>query len=61
MFSGAFSTAYFILAIVFFVYLSQFLAKKKGLDPVFWAVMGGLVGPLAIPFILLAESKNKFQ
>jgi len=58
MFSGAFSTAYFILAIVFFVYLAQALARKKGLDPVFWAVMGGLLGPLAIPFILLASSKE---
>ena len=58
MFSGAFSTAYLILAIVFFVYLARVLAKKKGLDPVFWAVMGGLFGPLAIPFVLLAKSKK---
>jgi len=58
MFSGAFSMAYLVLAIVFFVYLAQFIAKKKGRDPVYWAVMGGLFGPLAIPVILLIKSKN---
>lgn len=50
--------AYLVLAIVFFVYLAQFIAKKKGRDPVYWAVMGGLFGPLAIPVILLIKSKN---
>lgn len=58
MFSGLFSAAYLILAIVFFVYLAQALAKRKGLDPVYWAVMGGIFGPLIIPVILLIKSNK---
>ncbi|MBT3205675.1 MAG: hypothetical protein HN349_15255 [Gammaproteobacteria bacterium] len=50
--------AYLILIIIFFVFLAQFIAKKKGLDPVYWAVMGGIFGPLAIPVILLIKSKK---
>ncbi len=50
--------AYLILAIVLFVYLTQFIAKKKGRDPLYWAVMGGLSGPIAIPVILLLKSKK---
>ncbi len=50
--------AYLILIIIFFVFLAQFIAKKKGLDPVYWAVMGGIFGPLAIPVILFIKSKK---
>jgi len=57
MFSSAFSVAWLIFAILFFVYLAHFLAKKKGLDPVFWGIMGGIFGPLVIPVILLIKPK----
>lgn len=52
-----YSLIFLTLSILLFVYLAQFLAKKKGLDPVFWGVMGGMFGPLALPFILLARPK----
>lgn len=58
MFSGSLSLAYLILFIVFFVYVCHVLAKKKGLDAVFWGVMGGLFGPLAILVILLKKSSK---
>lgn len=28
------------------------IAKRKGRNPVFWGLMGALLGPLAIPFVL---------
>ena len=59
MFSGSFGMAYLILVIVLFVYLAQFIAKKKGLDPVYWGVMGGLFGPLILPVILLIKSEKE--
>jgi len=58
MFSGAFSLALLVLSIVVFVYLAHIMAKKKGLDPVFWGVMGGIFGPLALLIILLLKSRN---
>ena len=27
------------------------MARKRGLKPVFWGLMGGIFGPLPIPFI----------
>ena len=35
-----------------------FMADKRGLNTLFWAVMGALFGPFAIPFIFLAKGKN---
>lgn len=58
MFSEPFSAALLILFIVLFVYLAQFFAKKKGLDPVFWGAMGGIFGPLVLPIILLMKSRK---
>lgn len=34
------------------------IAKRRGLNPVFWGVMGAVFGPLAIPFVLLVKSAN---
>ncbi len=33
------------------------IAKKRGLKPVFWDVMGLVFGPLAIPFVCFAKPK----
>ena len=49
-----------LLVAVFFVsfvsiFICHFIAKRRGLRPVFWGVMGGLFGPLAIPFVYLAK------
>jgi hypothetical protein len=35
------------------------IAKRRGGNPVFWGLMGPLVGPLAIPFALLARPKRR--
>ena len=48
-----------LLGILVFVYLGHVMARRKGLNPVFWGVMGGLLGPLVIPLILLAKSKKQ--
>ena len=34
-----------------------FMADKKGLNTLFWAGMGALFGPFAIPFVFLAKEK----
>ncbi len=39
------------------VVLCHYIAKKRGVNPVFWGVMGAFFGPLAIPFIFLAKRK----
>ncbi len=53
-----FSLSLLILLIVICVASGHLLAKRKGLNPVFWGVMAGLFGPLALPFLLLAKNKN---
>ncbi len=35
-----------------------FMADKRGLDAFFWAIMGALFGPFAIPFVFLAKEKS---
>jgi xanthine/uracil permease len=37
------------------VVFCHYLAKRRGANPVFWGVMGALVGPLAIPFVLFSK------
>jgi hypothetical protein len=41
------------------VILCHRIAKRRGAKPVFWAVMGALFGPLAIPFVFLAKPKTE--
>lgn len=50
--------AIFILTFVVSAVLCHFVAKRKGKNPVFWGVIGGVFGPLAIPFVLLLNSEN---
>lgn len=33
----------------------HFIAKQRGRDPVFWGVMGAVIGPLAIPLVFLSK------
>lgn len=58
MFSETFSMVYFIAAILLFVFVAHFMAKKKGLNPVFWGVMGGVFGPLAILVLVFIKAKK---
>lgn len=50
--------AIFILTFVSSAVVCHFIAKNKRKNPVFWGVMGGIFGPLAIPFVLLLNSEN---
>ena len=53
-----FSLSLLILLIVICVASGHLLAKRKGLNPVFWGVMGGLFGPLALPFIFFSRTRK---
>ncbi len=44
--------------VLLFIILGHSLARRKGLNPVFWGVMGGLFGPLILPFIMLAKPRK---
>jgi len=35
------------------------LAKHRGANPVLWGVLGVVLGPVAIPFVLLAGGKGR--
>ncbi len=37
----------------------HFIAKTRGLHPVFWGMMGLLFGPLALPFVFLTGRSGK--
>jgi hypothetical protein len=39
-------------------FLLWFIADKRGTNTVFWAIMGAVFGPLAIPFIFLTKDKS---
>jgi len=35
--------------------ICHLIAKHRGANKIFWGVMGGLFGPVAIPFVFLAK------
>jgi len=39
-------------------FLLWFIADKRGANTLFWAIMGAVFGPLAIPFIFLTKDKS---
>ena len=45
----------FVVSIIF----CHITAKRRGSNPVFWGVMGGIFGPLAIPFVFISKTKEK--
>jgi len=53
-----YSVVFLLLSILLFIVLGHVLAKRKGLNPVFWGVMGGMFGPFMLPFIILAKPHN---
>ncbi|MBC8211692.1 MAG: hypothetical protein H8E21_11560 [Gammaproteobacteria bacterium] len=59
MFLQASSLILLALGIFVFVYVGHVMARKKGLNPRFWGVMGGLLGPLVIPLILFSKPHKK--
>ena len=34
------------------------IADKRGANTLFWAVMGGVFGPIAIPFVFLTKNRS---
>lgn len=49
-----------ILGIVFLVsaIICHAVARRRAANPVFWGVMGLVFGPLAIPFVLMAGTRQ---
>ena len=47
-----------ILVSLFFAGVLYLIAAKRGANKTFWAVMGFLVGPLALPFVFFAKRTN---
>jgi hypothetical protein len=35
------------------------MADKRGANTLFWAIMGAVFGPLAIPFVFLTKDKSR--
>ena len=46
----------FILTFVISAIICHFIAKGRGSNAVFWGVMGGIFGPLAIPFSFFSST-----
>jgi hypothetical protein len=40
------------------IFICHHVAKTRGAKPVFWAVLGAIFGPLAIPFAFMAKPKS---
>jgi len=38
--------------------ICHYFAKKKRLKAPFWVVLGALIGPVAIPFVLITKAKK---
>ena len=38
------------------IFACHYIAKKRGAKPVFWGLMGGIFGPLAIPFAFTSKA-----
>ena len=52
-------TGFIILSLYSLIcgYILWILAEKRGANTVFWAAMGAIFGPLAIPFVFLTKRK----
>lgn len=56
---------YIFLALIIFIgsgVFCHYIAKSRGVNPVFWGVMGVMFGPVAIPFAWMSKpAKEKKQ
>jgi len=41
------------------VVICHTVAKRRGLKPIFWGVMGAIFGPLAVPFVFLVKPQSQ--
>ncbi len=48
-----------IIVIIVSATICFYAAKNKKLNAPYWAFVGCLIGPFAIPFVLLANSKQE--
>jgi len=48
-----------IIAIIASATICFYVAKNKNLNARYWAFAGCLIGPFAIPFVFLANSKQE--
>jgi len=52
-----------LIALIFVIIVSAticfYIAKSKNLNAQYWAFTGCLIGPLAIPFVFLANAKQE--
>ena len=47
-----------IILLILSAVVCHLMAKRRGVNPVFWGVMGGVFGPLAIPFVFFSKPKK---
>ena len=47
-----------ILVSLFFAFILGYIADRRGAKVAYWALMGALLGPIAIPFALIARIKR---
>ena len=52
------SYLFLIIVSFFFAGFLYLVAEKRGSDKVFWAIMGFLFGPFAIPFVFSAKQSD---
>jgi len=48
-----------IISVIASATICFYIAKSKNLNARFWAFAGCLIGPFAIPFVFLANSKQE--
>ncbi|WP_157673875.1 hypothetical protein [Cognaticolwellia beringensis] len=41
------------------IFVCYSVAKSKGANTSFWAIMGAILGPLAVPFVFFAKPAAK--
>jgi len=49
---------YLLLITLASVVICYWIARSRSADPVFWAFLGLLLGPLAIPFVFFSKPKT---
>jgi cadmium resistance protein CadD (predicted permease) len=47
-----------ILVSLFFAFILGYIADKRGAKVAYWALMGAILGPIAIPFAFIAKTKR---
>ena len=51
--------AILILTFIVSAIICHFIARNRNANAVFWGVMGGVFGPLAIPFVFLSKARKR--